>query len=62
LGDKIGIDQPSAYYKSSSIKDGFHDKGDPKFIANFLKLVGWSGIAFDPVEKALQQKNIQTLR
>lgn len=61
-GDKIGIDAPSAYYKHTTYKDGFHDKGDAKFVANFLKLVGWSGIAFDPVEKALQQKNIQTLR
>ncbi len=64
----LGVDQmgianiDSAYYKSSTLKDGFHDKGDAKAIANLLKLVGWSGIAFDDVNKVLQQQNIQTLR
>ena len=51
-----------AYYKQTSIKDGFHDKGDPKFIANFLKLLGWSGTAFDPLEKVTQVKAQQNLR
>ena len=61
--DQTGIANiDSAYYKTTSLRDGFHDKGDAKAVANLLKLIGWSGIGFDPVQKVLQQQNIQTLR
>lgn len=55
------VNNPSAYYKTTGVKDGLHDKGDAKFIANFLKLVGYSGVGFNPVDKVMQQNRIQKM-
>lgn len=56
----LATNDEDAYYKRTSIKDGFHDKGDAKLIANFLKLIGWSGIQYSPLERVQNaQKNTQ---
>lgn len=51
-----------AYYKATGIRDGFHDKGDAKYIANFLKLVGYSGAGMNALDKIQQIKQSQQLR
>lgn len=56
------VDSDKAYYKATGIRDGFHDKGDAKFIANFLKLVGYSGAGLNAIDKIQQIKQSQQLR
>jgi hypothetical protein len=55
------FNRPSAFYKSQGVHDGFHDIGDPKVVANFLKLVGLS-FQFDPVDRVIRGRQIQQLR
>lgn len=53
----------NAYYKATGIHDGFHDKGDPKVVANFLKIIGWSGGPFLPsIERVIKGRQIQQIR
>ena len=49
-------------YKVKTIDDGLHDKGDLKFIADFVSFTGWSMREWDSVEKVIQVKKSQQLR
>lgn len=53
-----------AYYKQgndlwSPIFGKFHEKGDSKLLANFLKIVGHTGASFSPSEYIVNFKNAQ---
>lgn len=56
----IGAD--SGFYQKTGVHDGFHDKGDAKVVANFLKLIGWSGYEFDPLQRVGVVKRATQLR
>lgn len=60
LGYVVG--NSDAFYKRDGVGDGFHDEGDPKVVANFLRLIGWTGTAFDPLEKLTRVKQLQELK
>lgn len=53
---------PSAFYKQTGVHDGFHDKGDAKVVANFFKLLGNSGVQFNPLERVIRGRQIQQMR
>lgn len=56
------FNNPKAFYKSQGVRDGFHDPGDPKVVANFLKLIGYSGVQFNPLERVMRTRRAQQLR
>jgi hypothetical protein len=57
----LGMD--SAWYDhGTGVKDGLHDKGDSKLLAQFLKLMGYSGVQFQPDELVKRQNALTQLR
>lgn len=57
------FDGESGVYKhNTGIDDGFHDKGDPKFIPNLLKLLGVKPNEWHMLDKIQSTKQVQTIR
>lgn len=57
------LNSDSAYYEhGTGVKDGLHDKGDSKLIAQFLKLIGYTGVQFQPDELVKRQNSLTQLR
>lgn len=50
------------YLRGTANKDGLHDEGDAKFIADFAKFFGWNFSEFDSLEKVQNIKQLQTIR
>ena len=51
-----------AFFQTQGIRDGFHDIGDPKVVADFIKLTGFNFNEFSSVDKVVQVKQSQILR
>ena len=49
-------------FERRGTKDGLHDKGDLKIIADLVALTGWNMKEWDAVEKVIQVKQSQQLR
>lgn len=56
------VQSDNAFYKTTGIHDGFHDKGDAKVVANFLRLIGYTGVELDPLEKVSRIRQFQQLK
>ena len=51
LGEIVGIDDPSLYYKRKSGESIFKEEGDSKFIANVMQtFFGYTGKTFNPID------------
>lgn len=50
------------YLRGTGNKDGLHDAGDAKFIADAAKLLGWNFSEFSPIDKVQNIKQLQTIR
>lgn len=50
------------YKTDGANHDGFHDKGDAKWVAGYLKLKGWNFSEYDALLKVQNTKQIQTVR
>ena len=57
----FAVGNKSGFYKKSGAHDGLHDKGDAKFVANFLKLVGYGGPGMDPIARVNSIKQLNNL-
>jgi len=67
INDLIAYSNPfdseaGRYKRDTGIKDGLHDKGDAKFVADFVKFTGFNFSEFSPVDKVVAIKQMQTIR
>lgn len=51
MGELVGMDFPSLHYEKASGESSFKEKGDSKFIANFMQtFLGYTGKTFHPID------------
>ena len=61
----LTVNSKTAYFQNAGVKDGFHDEGDIKAVADFIKLVGYRGGWYDDdfsVDQVQRIRNQQQIR
>ena len=63
MGEIIGIEDDSLYYKKDSGESSFKEKGDSKFVSNFMQtFMGYTGKTFHPIDAIRGFEYSQRLR